>query len=196
VKTLSGGERNRLLLARLFAQPANLLVLDEPTNDLDIESLELLEQTLQEYPGTLLLVSHDRAFLDNVVTQTLAAEGDGQWREYVGGYADWLRQRSAPVEEKPAEKASRPAVTATAPKARIKLSFKERRELEALPAEIAALENEQKEIMARMSSAEYYLQGAQKINDDRSRSAEIEKLLLEKLERWDALESLAKKSGD
>ena len=97
VKTLSGGERNRLLLARLFAQPANLLVLDEPTNDLDIESLELLEATLQAYAGTLLLVSHDRAFLDNVVTQTLAAEGDGAWQEYVGGYSDWLAQRSAPV---------------------------------------------------------------------------------------------------
>ena len=93
IKTLSGGERNRLLLARLFAQPANLLVLDEPTNDLDIESLELLEATLQEYSGTLLLVSHDRAFLDNVVTQTLVSEGNGVWREYVGGYSDWLRQR-------------------------------------------------------------------------------------------------------
>ena len=93
IKTLSGGERNRLLLARLFAQPANLLVLDEPTNDLDIESLELLEATLQQYDGTLLLVSHDRAFLDNVVTQTLVAEGNGVWREYVGGYSDWLLQR-------------------------------------------------------------------------------------------------------
>ena len=100
VRMLSGGERNRLLLARLFAQPANLLVLDEPTNDLDIESLELLEQRLQDYAGTLLLVSHDRRFLDNVVTQTLAAEGDGSWREYVGGYSDWLRQRTpAPAAE-------------------------------------------------------------------------------------------------
>ncbi len=95
VRMLSGGERNRLLLARLFARPANLLVLDEPTNDLDIESLELLEQKLQDYAGTLLLVSHDRRFLDNVVTQTLAAEGDGLWREYVGGYSDWLKQREA-----------------------------------------------------------------------------------------------------
>ncbi len=95
VKMLSGGERNRLLLARLFAQPANLLVLDEPTNDLDIESLELLEDTLQAYPGTLLLVSHDRTFLDNVVTQTLVAEGDGRWKEYVGGYSDWVAQRAA-----------------------------------------------------------------------------------------------------
>src|SRR5690606_26840595 len=93
VKTLSGGERNRLLLARLFARPANILVMDEPTNDLDIESLELLEETLQGYSGTLLLVSHDRTFLDNVVTQTLVAEGDGRWQEYVGGYTDWLMQR-------------------------------------------------------------------------------------------------------
>src|SRR6201999_3372434 len=97
VKMLSGGERNRLLLARLFARPANLVVLDEPTNDLDIESLELLEQKLQDYTGTLLLVSHDRRFLDNVVTQTLAAEGAGQWHEYVGGYTDWLRQRRLPA---------------------------------------------------------------------------------------------------
>ena len=96
IRMLSGGERNRLLLARLFARPANVLVLDEPTNDLDIDSLELLENMLQDYTGTLLLVSHDRAFLDNVVTQTLAAEGDGRWREYVGGYSDWLRQRSQP----------------------------------------------------------------------------------------------------
>jgi ATPase subunit of ABC transporter with duplicated ATPase domains len=110
-----------------------VLVLDEPTNDLDIESLELLEQTLQEYPGTLLLVSHDRAFLDNVVTQTLAVEGDGQWREYVGGYGDWLRQRPAPVEEKTAGKPPRETVAAITQKPRIKLSFKERRELEALP---------------------------------------------------------------
>src|SRR5207249_11112532 len=102
VKMLSGGERNRLLLARLFAQPTNLLVMDEPTNDLDIESLELLEDTLQSYAGTLLLVSHDRAFLDNVVTQTLVPEGEGRWREYVGGYSDWVAQRPAAVETMPA----------------------------------------------------------------------------------------------
>ncbi len=130
IKTLSGGERNRLLLARLFAQPANLLVLDEPTNDLDIESLELLEATLQQYDGTLLLVSHDRAFLDNVVTQTLVAEGEGVWREYVGGYSDWLRQRP----DKGVELSSKPDSTSAQPAAarapRVKLSFKEKRELD------------------------------------------------------------------
>ena len=128
---MSGGERNRLLLARLFAQPANLLVLDEPTNDLDIESLELLEATLQQYDGTLLLVSHDRAFLDNVVTQTLVAEGDGVWREYVGGYSDWLRQRPAEgveLSSKPDSTSARPAA-ARAP--RVKLSYKEQRELDS-----------------------------------------------------------------
>ena len=113
VKMLSGGERNRLLLARLFAQPANLLVLDEPTNDLDIESLELLEATLQSYPGTLLLVSHDRTFLDNVVTQTLVAEGPpGAWKEYVGGYSDWVAQRPGEAVAAPAPAASRQASAA------------------------------------------------------------------------------------
>jgi ATP-binding cassette subfamily F protein uup len=194
VQMLSGGERNRLLLARLFARPANVLVLDEPTNDLDIESLELLEQTLQEYPGTLLLVSHDRAFLDNVVTQTLAAEGNGVWREYVGGYADWLHQRPEPAVERVAAKPSRPA-TAPPPKPRARLSFKEQRELEALPGEIAALENEQREIMERMSAADYYRAGAQRIKEDRQRAQTVETLLLEKLERWEALESLATRGG-
>ncbi len=129
IKTLSGGERNRLLLARLFAQPANLLVLDEPTNDLDIESLELLEATLQQYDGTLLLVSHDRAFLDNVVTQTLVAEGNGVWREYVGGYSDWLRQRARTEDDassKPGTVTAKPAARAQ----RVKLSYKEQRELD------------------------------------------------------------------
>ena len=146
---LSGGERNRLLLARLFALPANLLVLDEPTNDLDIESLELLEDTLQSYPGTLLLVSHDRAFLDNVVTQTLVAEGDGRWQEYVGGYSDWVAQRpkrgiARTTTGAPASRAE----SRGAPQPRIKLSFKEQRELDALPAELEALEREQLAISA------------------------------------------------
>src|SRR5690606_22613077 len=141
VRMLSGGERNRLLLAMLFARPANVIVLDEPTNDLDIESLELLEATLQEYPGTVLLVSHDRRFLDNVVTQTLAAEGGGRWKEYVGGYSDWLEQRprspepparaAAPV---PAtDRGSRPAEGRAEGKP-TKLSYKETRELAQLPA--------------------------------------------------------------
>ena len=137
VKMLSGGERNRLLLARLFARPANVLVLDEPTNDLDIETLELLEQTLQEYTGTLLLVSHDRAFLDNVVTQTIAAEGGGLWREYVGGYSDWLAQRPARVEcpRFRAEACRTVSSPAASPAPRLKLSYKEQRELDS-PADI------------------------------------------------------------
>ncbi len=135
---LSGGERNRLLLARLFAKPANVLVLDEPTNDLDIESLELLEAALQDYAGTILLVSHDRAFLDNVVTQTLAAEGDGTWKEYAGGYSDYLRQRTVQKDEAAPKKSIAPRE-----KSKAKLSYKETRELEALPREIEALEAEQ-----------------------------------------------------
>ena len=149
---LSGGERNRLLLARLFARPANMVVLDEPTNDLDIESLELLEQKLQDYSGTLLLVSHDRRFLDNVVTQTIASEGDGVWHEYVGGYSDWLKQRNKPyggtaaTGSKPGSAKNPPAP----PKPRTKLSFKEQRELDSLPKEIEILEQEQTDLTARI----------------------------------------------
>ena len=192
VRMLSGGERNRLLLARLFAQPANLLVLDEPTNDLDIESLELLEQKLQDYAGTLLLVSHDRRFLDNIVTQTLAAEGGGMWREYVGGYSDWLQQRRlAPAVEgagKAQREASTPATPAP-PKARTRLGYKEQRELTSLPGEIEALEQEQTAITTRMSAPDYHLQGAPQIRADRKRLEEIEALLLAKFERWEALEA-------
>jgi len=190
VKMLSGGERNRLLLARLFARTANLLVLDEPTNDLDIESLELLEETLQGYPGTLLLVSHDRRFLDNVVTQTLAAEGDGRWREYVGGYSDWLRQRAPPesAASRPRE-AARPAALAPSAPIRIKLSFKENRELASLPAEIEQLEQEQRELAARMSSGSYHAEGAARIKVDRERGAAVERLLEEKFARWAELDA-------
>src|SRR5918994_764264 len=169
VKALSGGERNRLLLARLFARPANVLVMDEPTNDLDIESLELLEDTLQGYAGTLLLVSHDRAFLDNVVTQTLVAEGNGKWQEYVGGYADWLAQRrpaaAAPAKQK-AESRSEDARRATP----IKMSYKETRELAQLPAEIETLEQQQQALTARMSGGDYHKQGSEQIKADRQMS--------------------------
>ena len=193
VRMLSGGERNRLLLARLFARPANLLVLDEPTNDLDIESLELLESTLQDYRGTLLLVSHDRAFLDNVVTQTLASEGDGRWREYVGGYSDWLAQRPAPAAPaKPA--ASKPPayrVVAKDKPARSKLSYKEGRELEQLPGELEALEREQHEIAAKMAAADYHAAGADRMRADRERLAEIERLLEHKFTRWAELDARA-----
>ena len=190
VRMLSGGERNRLLLARLFAQPANLLVLDEPTNDLDIESLELLEQRLQDYTGTLLLVSHDRRFLDNVVTQTLAAEGGGMWREYVGGYSDWLQQRNpaAAADGKAPREAGGQAAPAP-PKPRTRLGHKEQRELTSLPGEIEALEQEQAAITARMSAPDYHLQGGPQIRADRRRLEEIDALLLAKFERWEALEA-------
>ena len=192
VKMLSGGERNRLLLARLFARPANLVVLDEPTNDLDIESLELLEQQLQDYPGTLLLVSHDRRFLDNVITQTIAAEGDGVWREYVGGYSDWLQQRSKPGAEVGTEgsaPASRQPSSAPATgKPRARLGYKELRELASLPEEIEALEREQAQLTARMGAADYHRQGAQQMRLDGARMEEIEALLLAKFARWQLLE--------
>ena len=182
VGTLSGGERNRLLLARLFARPANLLVLDEPTNDLDIESLELLEDTLQGYTGTLLLVSHDRVFLDNVVTQTLVAEGDGRWQEYAGGYSDWLLQRPQP--------AAAPLATPTAAKAPAreraavkKLSFKEQRELESLPATIDALEKEQDALLANMGSG-----NVEEMRAASTRAAEITELLESAFARWSELE--------
>jgi ABC transport system ATP-binding/permease protein len=193
VKMLSGGERNRLLLARLFARPANLVVLDEPTNDLDIESLELLEQKLQDYTGTLLLVSHDRRFLDNVITQTLAPEGTGLWREYVGGYTDWLRQRPKPsASGAPARRDAAPPVAAGAPptKARRKLSYKEQRELDSLPQEIEALEREQADLTARMSTTDYHRQDGQQLRTDGKRLEEIESLLLTKFARWEALEEL------
>jgi ABC transport system ATP-binding/permease protein len=195
VRALSGGERNRLLLARLFARPANLLVLDEPTNDLDIESLELLEASLQAFAGTLLLVSHDRSFVDNVVTQTLVAEGDGRWQEYAGGYRDWLAQRPAAPTVAAGHNSAKAAVAGTggasaAPAERSKLSFKETRELKALPAQITALESEQRELTARMCQADYFRQGAERMRADRARAAEIEAQLSKSLERWEYLEGL------
>src|SRR5712672_2158845 len=200
VRALSGGERNRLLLARLFAQPANLLVLDEPTNDLDVESLELLEASLQSFAGTLLLVSHDRTFVDNVVTQTLVAEGDGHWQEYPGGYRDWLAQR--PTRAPPvaagqglARKPPAPAAGATAALPR-KLSFRETRELAALPAAITALESEQRSLTARMCEPQYFRAGAERMRLDRGRAAEIEAQLSASLERWEYLESQASASAD
>jgi ATP-binding cassette subfamily F protein uup len=193
VKMLSGGERNRLLLARLFARPANLLVLDEPTNDLDIESLDLLEETLQSYPGTLLLVSHDRAFLDNVVTQTLVAEGEGKWREYVGGYSDWVAQRLASVATRrtaeSAASASQASKGGATKPARVKLNFKEQRELDALPAELEALEREQHDLTARMCAPDYHRNEIERIKADRLRAAEIERLLAQKFDRWAALDA-------
>jgi ABC transport system ATP-binding/permease protein len=218
VKSLSGGERNRLLLARLFAKPANVLVLDEPTNDLDIDTLELLEQLLEDYTGTVFLVSHDRVFLDNVVTQVFVAEGEGRWREYVGGYSDWERVR-APVEpvdsKKPAQKstASAPATSsansaaakssatnasATTSSAAVakpkKLSFKEQRELEQLPQLIADLEAEQTSISARLADASLYRQSPSEAQQLNQRYAEIDTLLVQALERWEEIESRSQAS--
>ena len=236
VKSLSGGERNRLLLARLFAKPANVLVLDEPTNDLDIDTLELLEQLLEDYAGTVFLVSHDRVFLDNVVTQVFVAEGEGVWREYIGGYSDWERVRSPSAigeQKKPSNRlparspqstspshAARassaspsthssvdvPAASGTAdmsgavpagatptikPK---KLSFKEQRELEQLPQLIEQLENEQSAITARLADPSLYRQAPSEAQQLNQRYAEIDTLLLQALERWEAIASRAPSS--
>jgi ATP-binding cassette subfamily F protein uup len=195
VKTLSGGERNRLLLARLFALPANLLVLDEPTNDLDIESLELLESVLADYSGTLLLVSHDRAFLDAIATQSLVAEGDGLWREYAGGYSDWLAQRPAQVAPAPVAPTA-PAPSAPRRSERVKLTFNEQRELAALPAELEALENEQAALLTRMSAAGYHATAPAQMKADAERAGEVERLLEERLARWMILEDKAKAAAE
>ena len=195
VRSLSGGERNRLLLARLFARPANLLVLDEPTNDLDIDTLELLEDLLADYPGTLLIVSHDRAFLDNVVTQSIVSLGDGRWQEYAGGYEDVERARARQAQAQPSTAvAAKPAKPAAAPAQdraqRTKLSYREQRELEGLPDRIAALETEQTELSARLADPATYAstdQAALKTMNARVEAIEAE--LLEALERWEALEA-------
>jgi len=200
VRSLSGGERNRLLLARLFARPANVLVLDEPTNDLDIDTLELLENLLQDYDGTVFLVSHDRTFLDNVVTSTIAFEGDGRWREYEGSVQDWLIQskRAREIAEQrlaaapPAAPAPAPVAEA-APKAatapRKKLSYKEQRELEALPAQIEALEAEQKRIteMLELDGGAIYASDASRAVELSERHARIDDELLAALERQEEL---------
>ena len=191
VSSLSGGERNRLLLARLFARPANVLVLDEPTNDLDIETLELLEELLQNYQGTLFLVSHDRTFLDNVVTQTIAAEGDGYWKEYAGGYSDWASYKASVAKEAAKQKAeSRPAAKTVEPvKAKAdKLSWKERRELEALPENIAALETEQATLGALLEDASIYQRDPAAAEHAATRLAAIDDELMACLERWEQLE--------
>ena len=200
VKSLSGGERNRLLLARLFARPANVLVLDEPTNDLDIDTLELLEQLLEDFNGTVFLVSHDRAFLDNVVTQVLVAEGEGRWCEYVGGYADWERVRKPTQEQKkdknkidakPVVSTNAPQAVATANKPK-KLSFKEQRELEELPKLIADLEREQAEIGTKLADPDLYHQDPSAMQKLNLRFAEIDSLLLQSLEKWEAIEARTK----
>ncbi len=192
VSTLSGGERNRLLLARLFARPANLLVMDEPTNDLDVETLELLEELLIDYQGTLLLVSHDRAFLDNVVTSTLVFEGDGVIGEYVGGYTDWYNysksraQQSAHEGQAAMAKAAPVKAATTKPR---KLSYKQQRELDTLPAQIEQLENEQSTLQATIGEAGFYQQPHEQVSAVLQRLQDVEDELEHCFGRWEALES-------
>jgi len=199
VKSLSGGERNRLLLARLFAKPANCLVLDEPTNDLDIDTLELLEELLEEYTGTVFLVSHDRTFLDNVVTQVIVAEGGGKWREFVGGYTDWERVKaSAPVVQAPAPGAAKASAAkveeapAQGAGKKVKLSYKEQRELEELPQLIASLEDEQSAITQQLNAPDFYKTNPADAKRINARFAEIEDLLLDALDRWERIEARAR----
>ena len=213
VRSLSGGERNRLLLARLFARPANVLVLDEPTNDLDIDTLELLEDLLQTYDGTVFLVSHDRTFLDNVVTSTIAYEGDAKWREYEGGVTDWLiqTQRANEIAQSKGQKGAKafnyerdqlakqvasvsaaavplPSAAATAAAAKTrKLSFKEQRELDTLPALISALEAEQKEIAQALADGSLYAIDNTRAMKLATRSAQIDDELMAAMERWELL---------
>ncbi|HMM47713.1 MAG TPA: ATP-binding cassette domain-containing protein [Thiobacillaceae bacterium] len=194
VSALSGGERNRLLLARLFARPANLLVLDEPTNDLDIDTLELLEQLLQDYGGTVIIVSHDRAFLDNVVTQSIVFEGGGQLTEIAGGYADWLAWRDRRVAEAVRPAAAKPAVQKALPARSAQksgLSYKEARELEELPANIEALEAEQARIAERLSDPALYQTAPLEAGPLQARAEALEAELLDALTRWEALEAKA-----
>mgnify|MGYP003520038867 FL=1 len=195
VKALSGGERNRILLAKLLLKPSNLIVMDEPTNDLDMVTLELLEEMLSDYKGTLLLISHDRAFMDNVVTSTWVFDGKGNIDEYIGGYQDYLQQRpdQTAVDQKSAvKKAAAKAEANAAPAKKVKLSYKGQRALEQLPAEMEALEKEQAEINASLADGSLFISDADKAMTLSNRLTEIDELLLEKLERWEELENLTK----
>ncbi|WP_096911253.1 MULTISPECIES: ATP-binding cassette domain-containing protein [Acinetobacter] len=199
VKALSGGERNRILLAKLLLKPSNLIVMDEPTNDLDMVTLELLEEMLSDYKGTLLLISHDRAFMDNVVTSTWVFDGKGQIDEYIGGYQDYLEQRpdqkvvDQKSDVKKAQAKAEAAAAAAAPK-KVKLSYKDQRELEQLPAEIEKLETEQAALSEKLADGSWFVSDANAATAASQRLAEIEELLLEKLERWDILENMSKGS--
>ena len=200
VKALSGGERNRLLLARLFSQTANMLVLDEPTNDLDIDTLELLETLLQDYPGTVLLVSHDRAFLDNVVTDTIAPEGDGRWIRNPGGYSDWKRltEERASQALRKVEETAKPAVPVkerSAPQKGRKLGFNQARELEIMPARIQALEAEQAQLGARLADPSIYSKAPDELAQLQKRYAAIDEELTACLKRWEELEAMRDKAG-
>ena len=200
VKALSGGERNRILLAKLLLKPSNLIVMDEPTNDLDMVTLELLEEMLGGYKGTLLLISHDRAFMDNVVTSTWVFDGKGNIDEYIGGYQDYLEQRpdQTAVDQKSdvkkaLAKAEATAAAATqAPQKKVKLSYKDQRALEQLPAEIEALEKEQAELSEKLTDGSWFVSDADAATKASQRLSEIDDLLLEKMERWDELEEMTK----
>ncbi len=196
VSTLSGGERNRLLLAKLFTRPANLLVMDEPTNDLDVETLELLESLLEAFQGTILLVSHDRAFLDNVVTSTIVYEGEGTWNEYVGGYQDWIHQTKKPAksEKKPQKQVKTPQVVAVAQASQPakKLSYKDQRELDQLPERIETLENELDQLQAEISNPAFYQQPQDKVNEILNKQPLLEAELEGVFARWEALDEMTK----
>jgi ATP-binding cassette subfamily F protein uup len=189
VKVLSGGERNRALLAKLFTKPSNVLVMDEPTNDLDTDTLELLEEMLMEYEGTVLLVSHDREFLNNIVTSTLVFEGDGRLVEYVGGYDDWLRQRKPeePVRTEKAAGTEKPRTRSERPRI---LTFKEKKELETLPGLIESLEEEREGIYKSLADPDFYRQAGNRVSESETRIKEIEKEITAAYERWDILESI------
>ncbi|MCY1505921.1 ABC transporter ATP-binding protein uup [compost metagenome] len=198
VRSLSGGERARLLLARLFARPANVLVLDEPTNDLDIETLELLEELLQEYSGTVLLVSHDRAFLNNVVTQTIAYEGNGRWRDYIGGYDEWVAQRPAPAPpiddaglaaRSADDSAARAKAARPKPARSAKMNSWELRELEGLPDAIAALEAQQAELAGKLADGSLYRDAPAEVERINGELAKLESELEERFARWELLEA-------
>lgn len=189
VKVLSGGERNRALLARLFTKPSNVLVMDEPTNDLDTDTLELLEEMLMDYDGTVLLVSHDRAFLNNIATSTIVFESDGRLEEYVGGYDDWMRQRRPAVRER-TERAVKPARPRPRQERTRVLTFKEKKEVKALPALIESLEAERYELFEMLASPEFYQQEPGRISETKARLGNLEKEIAESYTRWELLESI------
>lgn len=189
VKVLSGGERNRLLLAKLFTKPSNVLVMDEPTNDLDSDTLELLEELLMNYEGTVLLVSHDRAFLNNIVTSTIVFEGDGRLEEYVGGYDDWLRQRKADEPAK-TEKAAKPKKQEPRRERPRKLTFNEKRELEALPEKLENLEAERDRLFAMLADPEFYQEEGGRVAESKERLSDLEQLIADAYERWEFLEGI------
>jgi ATP-binding cassette subfamily F protein uup len=193
IKALSGGERNRVILAKLFTRPANLLVLDEPTNDLDVETLEVLEDRLTQYSGTLIVVSHDREFLDNVVTSTVVFEEDGSVQEYVGGYSDWVRQgHKLAITDSPFEIEERKRLAAAKRKQKKpkKLSYKHQRELDQLPAEIETLESQIKDIQASIADPEFYVQEQPAVQAKLQELTDSETLLENRVQRWGELEDL------